>query len=226
MKRLFALLMILVFLLTSCNSLPTESTESSDIENTSNVLSIEPETTISPESKSENAPEATWYYEDYKSRAPWQFPEDTGEYPEDIKNTYLTFPSVYEVSNNGLDFYIEFYYDTVYMHDYQFARITVTNPGSSFVRFAGSPYAAGFFIRNDGEIYVNLHNGAFGFSEQCDSMGLPAGKSFTHEIYFYIDHDFFKAGYTYFFATILSPESLPKEEYKRLEIPISINISQ
>ena len=229
MKRLLLLLLITVFLLTACNLSPTDSTETSDLEITSDSISEAPETTFSLQNENtadptETEPEVTWYYDDYKRRRPDAFPEDTGEYPDEIKNTYLSFPSVYEVSNNGLDFYIEFYYDTVYMHNYQFARITVTNPGESAVLCVASLYDAGFFIRDDGEMLLTSHN-AFGFSDRCDSIGIGGGKTITYEVKHYIDHEFFKAGHSYVFASTFSPRSLPREEFKRIEIPIPINVA-
>lgn len=230
MKRLFLLLLITVFLFSSCNVSPDALTETSEIEITSDSISEAPETTFSLQNENttepaETEPEVTWYYDDYKRRRPDAFPEDTGEYPEEIKNIYLSLPSVYETTANGLDYFIEFYSDTVYMHKYLFVRITVTNNTDSSVWCAGGLRHAGFFERDDGEILVSDHNSE-GFSDDTyDSFGVAAGGSRTFEVRYYINHDFFKVGHSYTYINIFSPTSLPREEFKRIEIPIPINVS-
>lgn len=223
MKRLLLLVLVTVLIFSSsCNSEPTEA-ETSDVEISSDIINIDVETTETPVQETE--PETTWYYDDYRERRPDLFPEDTGEYPDEVKNTYLTFPLIYKYVANGLEYYIEFYSGTVYMHDYIFVRTTVTNLSDSSVACVASPYSAGFFRRDDGEILLFKHSNDI-FSEECDSIGLAAGRSTTFEVEYYVDHEFFKVGHSYTYVSYFSPNFMPLEDKIRIEIPIPIKVAK
>ncbi|MBQ4139705.1 MAG: hypothetical protein IJD70_00060 [Clostridia bacterium] len=217
MKRLFIILLLLFLFLSSCNA--EDSVDSgSDASGSSEIVGIDSKSTFEP---LETEPESTWHYAALRESTPELFKPDTGEYPDDVKNAYLIFPLVYETSVNGLDCLIEFYCDTVYMHNYIFSRITVTNSGDSDVCLVMSQYAAGYFKRDDGEIYISKYNND-GFSDMCDRMILSAGKSHTFEVVFYVSDEFFNVQNSYTYILPLYIEQGSAEDTQFIEIPIPI----
>ena len=222
MKRLLLLVLITAFLLNSCNSAISDPEETSDIESTTGSISISPETTILPETEPETEPEVTWHYPTFRENNPTWCPTDTGEYPDEIKNTYLTFPLVYEAAAYGFEYLIEFYNDTVYMQDYIYYRITVTNTTDSVQWYGGSLSNAGVFKRDDGEQLKAIANYGWSFSDETSDMhGINPGTSHTYEIMFRADHNFFNLEHGYVFLIGIYPITTPHLPWI-VEIPIPI----
>ncbi len=218
MKKLIPIILIFIIVFSSCNSALHDPEETSDLEITSDSISISPETTVPPETE----PEITWHYPTFRENNPTWMPADTGEYPDEIKNTYLTFPLLYETTAYGFEYLVESYTDTVYMQDYIYLRITVTNTLDSLQWYGGSLWCAGSFKRDDGELLMSLRNNG-SFSDNINGMhGIDPGMSHTHEVLFQADHDYFNLEHSYVFVIGIYPTT-PVPQL--IEIPIPINIA-
>ena len=167
-------------------------------------------------------PELTWYYDVQRETTPEAFPSDTGEYSEEIKNTYLTLPTEYITVFNDIQFKIEFHDETVFMHEYILVRKTITNLREDHLQLQASMYTAGYFLRDDGEILLCKHHTG-PYSDSADFFGLNPGESQVHEFKFYMSHDFFEAGHTYTYVQSADP-NLIQNPTKTFEIPVSINV--
>lgn len=218
MKKLIPFLLFLVVIFSSCNSQPQAPAETSYIEISSNNISIEPETTVTPETE----PEISWEYPTFRENNPTWMPADTESYPDEIKNTYLTFPLHYETTAYGFEYLFESYKDTVYMQDYIFLRITVTNKYDSLQWYGGSLSHAGYFKRDDGELLMaHRNNGSFSDDTNV-THGIDPGTSRTYEALFRADHNFFNLEHSYVFVIGIYPTT-PVTQH--IEIPIQINIA-
>ncbi len=170
----------------------------------------------------ETEPELTWFYDVQRETDPEAFPSDTGEYSEEIKNTYLTFPTEYITIFNDIQFKIEFHDETVFMHEYILVRKTITNLRDDHLQLQASMYTSGYFLRDDGEFLLcKNHTGQY--SDSADFFGLYPGESQIHEFKFYMSSDFFEVGHTYTYVQSPDP-NLIQNPTKTFEIPISINV--
>lgn len=167
-------------------------------------------------------PELTWYYDVQREEFPEAFSSDTGEYSEEIKNTYLTLPTEYITVFNDIQFKIEFHDETVFMHEYILVRKTITNLREDHLQLQASMYTAGYFLRDDGEILLCKHHTG-PYSDSGDFFGLYPGESQIHELKFYMSHDFFELGHTYTYVQSAAP-NLVQNPTKTFEIPVSINV--
>lgn len=218
MKKLIPFLLIIVVIFSSCNSQPQAPAETSDIEISSNNISIEPETTVTPETE----PEISWHYPTFRENNPTWMPADTEDYPDEIKNRYLTFPLHHETTAYGFEYLFESYKDTVYMQDYIYLRITVTNTCDSLQWYGGSLSHAGYFKRDDGELLMaHCNNGSFSDDTNV-THGIDPGASRTYEALFQADHNFFNLEHSYVFVIGIYPTT-PVTQH--IEIPIQISIS-
>lgn len=225
MKRLLLLVLITAFLLNSCNSAISDPEETSDIESTTGSISISPETTILPETEPETEPEVTWYYDDVKERRPELFIY-SGEYPDEVKKTYITFPSIYEIKTSKFKFFIEPYADTVYLNGHLGLRVTVTNITDSKAYYGRHHAMAGYFIRDDGTRLESWMND-FCLGDDNDAAPYPiaSGESIVFETLFQIEHTFFNAEHSYTFAIGGFFPAPPYEVPPTLEFPIRIGIA-
>lgn len=215
-KYMLTLLVVplLLILYSSCQADPqTEYAETSDTEK---------EILITETESAETEPELTWFYDVQRETAPDAFPSDTGEYPEEIKNTYLTLPTEYVTVFNDIQFKIEFHDETVFMHEYILVRKTITNLQEDHLQLQASMYTAGYFLRDDGEILLCKHHTG-PYSDSGDFFGLYPGESQIHELKFYMSHDFFEVGHAYAYVQSADP-NLVQNPTKTFEIPVSINV--
>lgn len=214
-------LLIALLLVSSCNAAsPNEDIEAS----TSGGTEI---TVIDDDSASESIEttrEQKWYYDAMRESTPEMFKVDTGEYPNEIKNVYLIFPLVYETSVDVWDYKIEFARDAVYMHEYAFARVTITNTDDSKNEIFAGIFSVGYFVRDDGAIHLwSHHTGDFSSANDC--IVVESGGSYVYEAMFYVDHDFFQPNHSYLFvATDWDPYEY-SDGVKLYEIPVSIKVS-
>lgn len=220
MKKSLVIIVAIIIMCTACSesisfndTLDAETAETSDTEQT--ILITEAESTV-PE------PELTWFYDVQRETAPEAFPLDTGEYSEEIKNTYLTLPTEYITVYNDIQFKIEFHDETVFMHEYILVRQTITNLRDDHAQFQASMYTAGYFLRDDGELLLCKHHTG-PYSDSADFFGLNPGVSYVYEFKFYMSHDFFEAGHTYTYVQSADP-NLIQNPIKTFELPVSINV--
>lgn len=217
MKRIFTLLLIFIFLLTSCNADPSGPAEAS-----SEIAGSEQESTAEQETESE----VTWYFPTFYDKIDVK-PMDSTGYPEEIKKVYLTFPSVFETTANGIDYTIEFFDEDVYMFDYIFLRQTVTNVSDSSIDIHCSLQGAGYFLRDDGEKFMS-HGNNHSFSDDTrDTASYRPGFTDTFEVCFRADPEFFKVGHSYVFVVGFYPMELQMNgTVQTVEIPVQINTAQ
>lgn len=222
MKRiLFLILLPLLLIASSCQAddpVNEPGTGSAAISDTTSDISD----TVSQDVETE--PELTWFYDAQRESTPAAFPMDTGEYPDEIKNTYLSFPSEFETVYKDMFHYkIEFHDEKVYMHEYILVRMTITNICDTAKQLQASNYNAGYFLRDDGETLINRHHTG-PYSDSADFFSIMPGKSEIHELKFYMDHDFFQSGHTYTYVKSADPYLVP-DPVKTFEIPITINVT-
>ena len=211
------LLPLLLFLYSSCKETYQENLNETIYADTSDT-----EKEISDAETESAEPELTWYYDALRETTPEAFPSDTGEYSEEIKNTYLTLPTEYITVFNDIQFKIEFHDETVFMHEYILVRKTITNLREDHLQLQASMYTAGYFLRDDGEILLCKHHTG-PYSDSADFFGLNPGESQIHELIFYMSHDFFEVGHTYTYVQSADP-NLVQNPTKTFEIPVSINV--
>lgn len=141
--------------------------------------------------KNENT-ESQWpyyHYADYIKNDPQK------EYCEDVVNTYIKLPVCYENTVEGLDFKVEWYRDTVFMHYYAIAKVSLTNnTGETLYYICSSKYANGFFVKNKEEHHYVEFSSEFSWTADGDSVVfLDNGDSFEFYSLYWIDDNFFSA---------------------------------
>ena len=221
-KKIILTLSVMSVLLTAFSSCQSDSQENLNETIYADTSDTEKELSNAETENVETEPELTWYYDVLRETTPEAFPSDTGEYSEEIQNTYLVLPAEYITVFNDIQFEIEFHDETVFMHEYILVRKTITNLREDHLQLQASMYTAGYFLRDDGEILLCKHHTG-PYSDSADFFGLNPGESQIHEFKFYMSHDFFEAGHTYTYVQSADP-NLIQNPTKTFEIPISINV--
>ena len=221
-KKIILTLSVMSVLLTAFSSCQSDSQENLNETIYAETSDTEKEISDAETESAEPEPELTWYYDVLRETTPEAFPSDTGEYSEEIKNTYLTLPSKQVIVNEGIRYDIEFHDETVFMHEYILVRMTITNLYDYSVSLQADWYNAGYFLRDDGEIALCKHSTGE-YSEAGDYFGILPGGSVTHELMFYISQNFFFAYHTYTYVKSADPNFF-QDPPKHFEIPISINV--
>jgi hypothetical protein len=237
MKKLIPILLILSVLLSSCNSLPPDPTETSDIESTTDSISISPETdpyVVTTEMFGEIYPvvEDTWHLSDWKEPHPpikelWYYkPIDFS--PEAMK-TYVKLPLEYEETVDGMTIKVEFFQETYPIFSYIQARITYVNNTGSSLRFQNADKNTAGYFAAGGELYCGCYESPdFDFITHADSTTLVEnGQSHVVEvIYLFTNHfDPSKTDQTYNIdACFYVPDSgfPPEVRYYSISVPIEV----
>lgn len=207
----------------------------SDVESTkdSSDVSLVPESSEAPESSGEA--ELIWELKPYIDIPHEIRPYDsTVEYPKEVINTFISLPKIYEETIEGLHVKIEFFDDTVYMHDYILSRITLRNNTGGDIEYYGIQMGtSGVFIKSANEdsaesyLFVRRSSKFILNGDWSDNRVLKNGETFVYESIHFMDHEFFAEGndYSYSFSIFdIGPLENENKGYS-LTFPVEILIA-
>lgn len=230
-NKIFALILAIAFVLSilGCNDIQDPASLTSDIQENdheSNTLSgSEGET--EPEATTSAAP-LTWRYAYMLDTPPENRPYDSSiTYDEDVLNTYVKLPLVYEEEFDGIIYKIEFYEEIVPMHSYIISRITITNTTDEEICYHGGFSTPGVFENENGDDLFMTRNTWINRVTQIDFIEqIYPGKTFVHESAHFVKSDFFQYGNKYIYKNYFSFSEDYITDNHNVSFPIEVLIAE
>lgn len=211
----------LILSILGCNDIQDPASLTSDIQENdheSNTLSgSEGET--EPEATTSAAP-LIWRYAYMLDTPPENRPYDSSiTYDEDVLNTYVKLPLVYEEEFDGIKFKVEFYEETVPMHSYIISRITITNTTDAEFCYSGGTATPGIFKKeNDDTLEMSKNSWMNRFCDISWIEQIYPGESFVHQSVHFVSSEFFQYGNEYIYKNSFS------DDYSKIKYFISFPI--
>ena len=226
-NKIFALILAIAFVLSilGCKDIQDPASLTSDIQENdheSNTLSgSEGET--EPEATTSAAP-LTWRYAYMLDTPPENRPYDSSiTYDEDVLNTYVKLPLVYEEEFDGIIYKIEFYEEIVPMHSYIISRITVTNTTDAEICYHGSNSTPGAFEKENGDTLTMRENSWMNrFCTIAWIKQIYPGESFVHQSVHFVSSDFFQYGNKYIYKNYFSFSEDYSTDKHNVSFPIEV----
>ncbi len=220
----------LVLSILGCNDVQGDTSVTSDIQE----YDYESDTIAESTEAGETDPEATtsaapltWRYAYMLNTPPENRPYDSSiTYEEDVLNTYVMPPSVYEEEFDGLIFNVEFYEEIVPMHSYIISRITITNTRDTDFFYFGSPSAtSGEFKNENGDTLEMRENSWMNrYSDISWIEKISPGESFVHQSVHFVNSDFFQHGNEYIYTNVFY-DYYSQNKYS-ISFPIEVLIAE
>lgn len=215
-----------VFSILGCKDIQGDTSVTSDIQEydyESNTIAESTETEkTEPEATTSAAP-LTWRYA-YMLDIPHENrPYDSSiTYDEDVLNTYVKLPLVYEEEFDGIIFKVEFYEEIVPMHSYIISRITITNTTDTMKYYSFNLYTSpGAFINENDDIWEMEDNSWMNwFCDIAWTTNIYPGESFVHQSVHFVSSEFFQYGNEYIYKNSFS-EDHSKNKYF-ISFPIEV----
>ena len=198
MKKIILLLVLALFVLSSCNPTNSHPGEFSD------NISVKSSTEKSPETEpyvettemfGEIYPvvEDTWHLSEWKNipiKAFWYY-EPIDFSPEAMK-TNVKLPLEYEENVNGMTIKVEFFQETYPIFSYIQARISYTNKTGVSLRFQNADKKTAGYFAAGGELYCGCYESPdFDFITHADSTTLVEnGQSHVVEVIYLFTNSF------------------------------------
>ena len=184
---------------------------------------------ISSESEGETEPEATtstapltWRYAYMLDTPPENRPYDSSiTYDEDVLNTYVKLPLVYEEEFEGIIYKIEFYEEIVPMHSYILSRITITNTTDAEFCYRGGTATPGIFKKeNDDTLEMSKNSWMNRFCDIAWIEQIYPGESFVHQSVHFVSSEFFQYGNEYIYKNSFREEHSKNKYF--ISFPIEV----
>lgn len=212
-----------VFSILGCKDIQGDTSVTSDIQEydyESNTLSgSEGET--EPEATTSTAP-LTWRYAYMLDTPPENRPYDSSiTYDEDVLNTYVKLPLVYEEEFDGIIYKIEFYEEIVPMHSYILSRITITNTTDAEFCYRGGTATPGIFKKeNDDTLEMSKNSWMNRFCDIAWIEQIYPGESFVHQSVHFVSSEFFQYGNEYIYKNSFREEHSKNKYF--ISFPIEV----
>lgn len=238
MKKIKQIVLLLCAVLLCLMLFSCAAPENNNIDNASDTHGMSTEifshTSLAFESFEE--PELIWELQSYIEIPHEIRPYDsTVEYPQEVVNTFISLQKIYEETIEGLYVKIEFFDDTVYMHDYILSRITLRNNTGGDIEYYGMQMGvSGVFIKSENDdsaesqLLARMSSEFVLNGDWADNRVLKNGETFVYESIHFMDHEFFAGGncYNYLFnITDIGPLENEKKRYS-LTFPVEISIAE
>lgn len=213
----------LVLSILGCKDIQDPASLTSDIQENdheSNTLS-ESEGETEPEATTSAAP-LTWRYA-YMLDIPHENrPYDSSiTYDEDVLNTYVKLPLVYEEEFDGIIYKIEFYEEIVPMHSYILSRITITNTADAEFCYRGGTATPGIFKKeNDDTLEMSKNSWMNRFCDIAWIEQIYPGESFVHQSVHFVSSEFFQYGNEYIYKNSFREEHSKNKYF--ISFPIEV----
>jgi len=196
----------LVLSILGCKDIQDPASLTSDIQENdhiSNTIS-ESEGETELESTTSAAP-LTWRYAYMLDTPPENRPYDSSiTYDEDVLNTYVKLPLVYEEEFDGIIFKVEFYEEIVPMHSYIISRITITNATNRVFHYYGFPSSTSGKFKNENGDTLEMRENTW-MNRFCDVSWIQEiwpRESFVHSSLYFVSSDFFQHGNEYIYTNV------------------------
>lgn len=212
-----------VFSILGCKDIQGDTSVTSDIQEydyKSNTLS-ESEGETEPEDTTSAAP-LTWRYAYMLDTPPENRPYDSSiTYDEDVLNTYVKLPLVYEEEFDGIIYKIEFYEEIVPMHSYILSRITITNTTDAEFCYRGGTATPGIFKKgNDDTLEMSKNSWMNRFCDIAWIEQIYPGESFVHQSVHFVSSEFFQYGNEYIYKNSFREEHSKNKYF--ISFPIEV----
>ena len=219
----------LVLSILGCKDIQDPASLTSDIQENdheSNTLS-ESEGETEPEATTSTAP-LIWRYAYMLDTPPENRPYDSSiTYDEDVLNTYVKLPLVYEEEFDGIIYKIEFYEEIVPMHSYILSRITITNTTDEEICYSGGFSTPGVFENENGDDLFMTRNTWIDRVTQIEfRKQIYPGKTFVHESAHFVKSDFFQYGNKYIYKNYFSFSEDYITDNHNVSFPIEVLIAE
>lgn len=213
----------LVLSILGCKDIQDPASLNSDIQENdheSNTLS-ESEGETEPEATTSTAP-LTWRYAYMLDTPPENRPYDSSiTYDEDVLNTYVKLPLVYEEEFDGIIYKIEFYEEIVPMHSYILSRITITNTTDAEFCYRGGTATPGIFKKeNDDTLEMSKNSWMNRFCDIAWIEQIYPGESFVHQSVHFVSSEFFQYGNEYIYKNSFREEHSKNKYF--ISFPIEV----
>ena len=213
----------LVLSILGCKDIQDPASLTSDIQENdheSNTLS-ESEGETEPEATTSTAP-LIWRYAYMLDTPPENRPYDSSiTYDEDVLNTYVKLPLVYEEEFDGIIYKIEFYEEIVPMHSYILSRITITNTTDAEFCYRGGTATPGIFKKeNDDTLEMSKNSWMNRFCDIAWIEQIYPGESFVHQSVHFVSSEFFQYGNEYIYKNSFREEHSKNKYF--ISFPIEV----
>lgn len=221
----------LVLSILGCKDIEGDTSVTSDIHEYDYASNTIAESTVAgetdPEATTSAAP-LTWRYA-YMLDIPHENrPYDSSiTYDEDVLNTYVKLPLVYEEEFDGIIYKIEFYEEIVPMHSYIISRITVTNTTDAEICYRGGFSTPGVFENESGDdLYMTRSTWIDRMTQIAFIEQIYPGESFVHESAHFVSSDFFQYGNKYNYKNYFSFSEDYSTNNHNVSFPIEVLIAE
>lgn len=235
MKRIILLLLIALFVLSSCNPTtiaPQETSDNNSVESSTNEINETEPYVETTEMFGEIYPVVhdIWHLSEWKYipiKEFWYY-EPIDFSPEAMK-TYVKLPLEHEETVDGMTIKVEFFQETYPIFSYIQARITYTNNTGVDLRFQNADKNTAGYFAAGGELYCGCYESPdFDFITHANSTTLvQSGESHTVEVIYLFTNRFDpnKTDHTYHIdACFTVPNSGIPQEVRKFSVSFPIEV--